>query len=81
MRYPDTRYPDGCIESVGHRESEKWSIGGMNLSEFHREKFEYWTSVFANTQSPKSRWDRGPLKGQLTCASAFRRIGHRGLEK
>jgi hypothetical protein len=41
---------------------------------------EYWVLGFAIPRSPKSRRDKGPLKSQLTRASAFRRIGYRGLE-
>jgi hypothetical protein len=35
---------------------------------------------FVIPRVPKSRRDRGPLKSQLTCVSAFQRIGYRGLE-
>jgi hypothetical protein len=35
---------------------------------------------FASCEGPKSRRDKGPLKGQLSCASALRHIGCRELE-
>jgi hypothetical protein len=35
---------------------------------------------FVSCEGPKSRRDKGPLKGQLSCASTLRHIGCRELE-
>jgi hypothetical protein len=45
-----------------------------------RRSSEVLVLVFASCEGTKSGRDKGPLKGQLSCASALRHIGCRNLE-
>jgi hypothetical protein len=65
---------------VGHSEVGEWSTGGISHQDLAARSPEILALGFAIPRSLKSRRDKGPLKSQLTCASAFRRIGYWELE-